>query len=75
MSLPNQLLFYADSLDLGNHTVTVAGMFNLDHAIVDGTLNNPTSASPPSASLSLLAIGSTNSARPTNPGLASLYVV
>ncbi|KAJ7033177.1 hypothetical protein C8F04DRAFT_631972 [Mycena alexandri] len=72
VSLPNQLLFYADSLDLGNHTVTVAGMFNLDHAIVDGTLNNPTSASPPSASLSLLAIGSTNSARPTNPGLASL---
>ncbi|KAJ7716088.1 hypothetical protein B0H16DRAFT_1614631 [Mycena metata] len=61
-SLPDQLIFYTDSLPLESHNVTVSGTFNLTYAIVDGTLNNLTSAPPPSASSSLSVISSTNSA-------------
>ncbi|KAJ6484048.1 hypothetical protein C8R45DRAFT_1099212 [Mycena sanguinolenta] len=53
-SLPNylskQLLFYASGLGLGNHTVTVVSSIlasgqdvSIDYAIVDGTLNSPSS--------------------------------
>ncbi|KAJ7723434.1 hypothetical protein B0H16DRAFT_1598879, partial [Mycena metata] len=62
ISLPNQLIFYTDSPPLESHNVTVSGTFNLTHAIVDGTLNNLTSAPPPSASSSLSVSSSTNSA-------------
>ncbi|KAJ7461357.1 hypothetical protein B0H11DRAFT_2056877 [Mycena galericulata] len=64
--LAGQILFYADSLSLGNHTITVTANptsptqdISIDYAIVDGTLNsNTTSASPSnSQTLSSAAIG------------------
>ncbi|KAJ7449409.1 hypothetical protein B0H11DRAFT_2078595 [Mycena galericulata] len=56
--LPGQMLFYADSLSLGNHTITVTANptsptqdISIDYAIVDGTLNsNTTSPSRPNNS-------------------------
>ncbi|KAJ6569112.1 hypothetical protein B0H19DRAFT_1134643 [Mycena capillaripes] len=62
--LAQQLLFYADGLGAGNHTVTVTSNLvssgtqdlNLDYAVVDGTLNagaiGPLNASNPDQSAS-----------------------
>jgi hypothetical protein len=55
--LSGQLLFYADSLTSGNHTVTVTSNLvsptqdlTIDYAIVDGTLNSVPGGTAPSSS-------------------------
>jgi hypothetical protein len=50
--LADQMLFYADSLPPGNHTVTITAKlvsptqaFIIDYAVADGTLNSISSVS------------------------------
>ncbi|KAJ7154716.1 hypothetical protein C8R46DRAFT_1118184 [Mycena filopes] len=66
--IPDQLLFYTDGLESGNHSVVVSassGLFSISYAVVDGT-SNPVQTSSSSSSPASTNLDSLPTTRPSS---------